>query len=434
MQKQVLCGVMAIVVGGCGTATPTPSPGPITTALTGPGVPPSTVTASAAPSVASATAAPTPSASQAVAAWHSVGPTTGLGGADDIYVVDWFNDRWVAFGDTTDGAATWSSADGIVWHRGTIHSIGPADTPVHVAAMASIGGVAVAVGSWKEQSSASVDVPLAEAGPGTELVSSAMQHGGTPQVIPASTCEGLASADAAVLTSTDGLIWTQVPDSKALHGQPMLGVAALNGGLVAAGGVDGSARSASWTSPDGRHWTRGPDSKALRAGWIDSVVAFGESVIAVGGSACSNAVGVPRAWRSTDGRSWTLAAGVIKGSCCGAAEAVAANGTIAVADGVAGSHGEADVGSATWTTDDGSRWTLHLQTDQPDQSWIGPIVGTTGGFLATGEGVWSSPDGVTWKNEVSEDQNFVAIAVGPNGALAVDGPDIWTGPAVVSTR
>ena len=77
MQKQILCGVMAIVVAGCGTATPTPSPAP--TSSSGPGAVPSV--SPTAPSTASASiAAATPSASSAAAAWHSVGTTTGLTG------------------------------------------------------------------------------------------------------------------------------------------------------------------------------------------------------------------------------------------------------------------------------------------------------------------------------------------------------------------
>ena len=425
MQKQILCGVMAIVVAGCGTATPTPSPAP--TSSSGPGAVPSV--SPTAPSTASASiAAATPSASSAAAAWHSVGTTTGLDGATSLDVVAWFKDRWVVFGQTNDGQATWSSTDGIAWHKGVMRSSGSGSAPVTIGAIASNGDVAVAVGLWREVTSgASLDVPLVDRGAGT--VAAAMERGEGPRVIPAATCEGLASADAAVMTSTDGVTWSRVPDAKTLRGQPMLGVVAFHGGFVAAGGADGSGRSATWTSPDGRHWTRGPDDAALRSGWISAVTAFGDSVIAVGGSACDNLLSVPRAWRSTDGRSWSLATGLIKGTCCGAAAHVAADTRVAVADGAAGSPDASSPSSATWTSGDGSTWTVHPQADQTDTTWIVPIVATADGFLGAGEGVWSSPDGVTWTNVVSHDVNFEAIAIGPNGALAVGVPDIWVGPA-----
>ena len=352
----------------------------------------------------------------------------------DLTVLAWIKDRWVAFGDTLDGPATWSSQDGVAWHRGVIHSSGPRSTPVHVAAVASSGDLAVAVGFWREQTSGgSLDDPIADSGSTPSTVSSAMERPGRLPFVPTATCEGVASADATALTSTDGVTWTQIADSHALHGQPMLGVAMLNGSFVAAGGADGSGRSAAWTSPDGRHWTRAPDSPALRAGWIGSLATLGDSLVAVGAEACSNEQGAPRAWRSLDGRSWALATGVLDQTCCGAVQAVAVSDGIAVADGSATPTTTADTVSTTWTSVDGSTWARHPHADQTDPGWIGPIVGVDGGFFGAGEGVWSSSDGVTWTNVVSRDVSFQAVAVGPNGTLAVGFPDVWAGPATISS-
>lgn len=404
--------LLAIVLAGCGTATPTTAP---TTAPT--------------------SAPPTSSATSSQADWHSVGPTAGLADAVSLDVAAWFKDRWLVFGQTNDGPAGWWSTDGIAWQRADIRGAGSASTPVTINAIASNGQVAVAVGQWKEHTSGgSVDLPIADSGSATGAISFAVGRGEAPWAIPAATCEGLAGADAAVLTTTDGATWTQVPDSAVLRGQPMLGVVARSGGFVAAGGADGSGRSATWTSPDGLRWSRGPDSSALHAGWISDIATLGDAVIAVGGSTCGNLGGVPRAWRSADGRSWSLASRLIPVSCCGAAEHVAVAGTLAVADGSASTQNGGEPGSATWTSGDGARWTLHAQKGQEDLSWIGRIVATTDGFLATREGVWASTDGVIWTPVVSRDLNFGAVAVGPNGALAVGVPDIWAGPATVATH
>lgn len=428
MTKHLWLALVAIAVAGCGAISPS---SPAQTGATASPVP--TATSTAAPTSAPPTAQPTPLISPEPPGWHRVGPTTGLEDVVGLGVVGWFKDRWVAFGDTTDGPATWWSLDGIAWHPGDVRPAGAMKSPdVHVVAIATNEDVAVAVGSWRERSSGgSLDLPLADSGSSAGAVSWAVGQATEPRVVTAATCERMAGADAAVLTSTDGITWTRVPDSRALRGQPMLGVAAFHGGFVAAGGADGTGRSATWTSPDGRHWTRASDDAALRAGWIGDVATFGDSLIAVGGSACGNMGGVPRAWRSADGRSWSLETGLFRGSCCGAAQRVAVSGTLAVVAGSVSTQDGGEPAGATWTGTDGSHWIVHPQTAQPDLSWLGRIVATTDGFLLAEEGVWTTTDGVTWTNVVSPSLNFGSIAVGPGGTLAV-GDEIWMGPASVA--
>jgi len=52
--------------------------------------------------------------------------------------------------------------------------------------------------------------PLADSGSSTGAISFAVGRGEAPWAISAATCEGLAVADAMVLTTTDGATWTQV--------------------------------------------------------------------------------------------------------------------------------------------------------------------------------------------------------------------------------
>ena len=423
----------AIVIAGCAAAPVASAPsagGPVTQ-------PPASVTPSAALSASAsagvaASASPGPAASAQAPVWHAVAPATGLGDLIGLNVVGWFKDRWIAFGDTTDGPAAWWSMDGSAWTAADVHPDGALKSPdVHVTAIASNGETAVAVASLNENTSGgSVDIPLADGRSIPQPVVLGVARSDQPRVVPAATCEGLGSADAAVLTTTDGVTWTRVPDSRVLRGQPMLGVTEFQGGFVAAGGADGSGRSAAWTSPDGRDWTRAPDSAALQAGWIGDIATLGNSVVAVGGSACGNTGGVPRAWSSVDGRTWSLAPGLVSGTCCGAAYHVAAGKTIAASDGVASAPGGGDLAGTTWTSTDGMTWAPHPQPDRADPSWIGRIAAASDGFLEAGGGLWASPDGVTWTPVAPADSGLTGIAIGPNGALAV-GESIWAGPASV---
>jgi hypothetical protein len=437
MRRQFGILLVAVLVAGCAASPSASPPPPSAPTANAPASTHPTAAPAVAPTAALTEAAATPRLAASISpqppAWRRAQPTTGLEDSQGLGVAGWFKDRWVVFGFAKDEPAIWWSKDGAAWHRA---DVGPAELsthPVTVTAFATNGDVAVAVGSWNEVTvGGSIDRPLARTAPAATTVTYAVGSEG-PRVITAATCEGLASADAAVLTSTDGATWTRVPDSPALRGQPMLGVTARDGGFVAAGGADGSGRSATWTSPDGRHWTRGSDAAALRAGWIGDVAALGTTVIAAGGTACGNEYGVPRAWRSTDGRTWSLAPALVACKCSGSAMHVAVSGNQAVISGRAGTQAGAEPVAVTWTSADGSHWILHPQVGQADPAWIGGIAATPDGFLAAGAGVRASHDGVDWTEVVPRDVPFRGIAVGPDGALAV-GDQVWIGPPAVAPR
>lgn len=103
--------------------------------------------------------------------------------------------------------------------------------------------------------------------------------------------------DAAVWTSTDGLSWSRVSHDGAIFGgssyQQMLGVTAIDDGLVAVGLTlgedDASAQeSAVWTSPDGVSWSRLPHDGEVLGGPEDQemrdVASDGSVLVAVGSS------------------------------------------------------------------------------------------------------------------------------------------------------
>lgn len=174
-----------------------------------------------------------------------------------------------------DDAAVWTSTDGLRWNRVPDDSgvfTGAGDH--HMADVVAGGPGFVAVGSV-----GSVDTGVA-----------------------------------AVWTSQDGLAWTRVGHSEEVLGgdgwQFMTSVTLSDFGLVAVGG-DGSGGdlvAAVWTSPDGLVWSQVVDTGGALAGSGDQVMASvtvgGPGLVAVGrekpGSDFDSVV-----WVSPDGASWT---------------------------------------------------------------------------------------------------------------------------------
>jgi len=340
-----------------------------------------------------------------------------------VGAIAWFRDRWVAIGQAGEGGPTaWWSTDGVAWQREQLLLPSPGPDPFSnaIVSLAVREDVLVAVGYTKaEISSSSIDIGSVALGP---LAGSDRAFAGALAPGPrlAATCYPvLVSADALVITSSDGQHWSAVPDSAVLHGQPMLGVAVRPDGLfVAAGGADASNRSASWTSKDGRSWTRAPDSEALRAGVITTVVAMGTTILAAGFHR-SEPFACPESdlWRSKDGLRWSVVAKDASVGTEALGRPLAANTSraLSLAD---------PYGARALTTIDGETWSwLQMPADGP----TGPLAALPDGFVASGsESLWFTTDGTGWTSMSPPRQGSYKLGVSPDAIIAIGG-DIWLG-------
>ena len=240
--------------------------------------------------------------------------------------VAWTGSRFIAVGSGLDGNdAVVDTRDGLVWHRqpampGEQHS----DVAAGSTGVVMIGTIDGRPSSWYSPDglawTASPNAFEATAqGTDTILVTDVVATPGGWLAVgredPACNVNcGLEPVRSIAWTSPDGLAWQVVPDQESLVGGGMNAVAAYDGGYVAAGV---SARHAAiWTSPDGRAWSRVPDAAAFGprpgAGTMTDTAAHGvasnDGVVVVAGADTNDGYGV-RAWRSTDGVTWTSATG-----------------------------------------------------------------------------------------------------------------------------
>ena len=317
--------------------------------------------------------------------WHKVATTDAMGNGPAA--IAWFKDRWVAIGADRSGKQwhplAWWSADGVTWASGSLGKVPGGGVSSLLVGLAIQGDTLVAFGwsSSELDTGSTVDLARAAAGPASGDVArrpvvAAVARGSAGAALAVQCFPSVRSANALVMTSTDGATWTTVPDSSALHGQPMLGVAALRGSLVAVGGADGTKRSAVWTSTDGQQWTRAPDSATLRDGVMQGVIAVGDALVAWGFYLDEEICPAPMLWRSTDGVAWSEVSDPIGlRSLWRSVSTAATAGVGLTAIGTTGGR------AVDLTTSDGYAWTAH---DLPEDLDYGPIIAVPGGFLAGG--------------------------------------------------
>ncbi len=241
--------------------------------------------------------------------------------------------------------------------------------------------------------------------------------------------------------STDGLVWTRAPGGGALA-TPQLRLAAVErwrGGFTAvgfAGSEFGSADAAFLTSPDGLAWTRAPETAGMRSARVVAVAAGGPGLVAVGSTGPFGSDGPAAAWTSADGVRWDRApdqpvlhgirlravAPQASGVALGAS---AAPGVVAVGESASGSLG------AVMQSVDGRAWRrapADVVLGRPGvQVRLYDVIGSARGIVVGGvvnEGIqygvaaiWSSPDGTTWSLEPTT----AALSDGEIEALAVSG-------------
>ena len=244
-----------------------------------------------------------------------------------------------------------------------------------------------------------------------------------------------------VWTSQDGLAWDPVETGDTFEGAELRAVVAGERGLAAVGStwLEGTQRAAVWSSPDGLTWSPAVSVAAPDGASIADVAFAGGRYVAAGAELLSPGDDlIPRIWWSEDAANWVQAADLAAGpSFMGIFVAVAAGGpafvavgwdqgiwvspdgdawvqssvsssaVVDIATGPGGRLVVATVSGRMGASDDGEAWMwaalpgLSLP-DSPLEN--GTLAATDWGFVVvarpgrpgTGDGLWTSRDGITW--------------------------------------
>lgn len=257
-----------------------------------------------------------------------------------------------------------------------------------------------------------------------------------------------------VVTSSDGIQWTRIPDNAALDHAALVAVAARPGLTVATGTIEGSRHGLVWTSTDGLTWKSAGDVLTgntavadLAAGPREFVV-VGSIKLPADPSGHRRTVGA--AWTSADGRSWSRVVLPFTGLVGDfQPTAVAFLGTRFVALGRASGSGS-PAGMLVWSSTDGTTWDRGHDIAIPSTGSINDLaLGPGGRFVAVGS--WSStapaeaaaftsldalhwarvPDGSAFANAVMRGVACDArscIAVGDTPGTSPSTGATWTSP------
>ena len=126
--------------------------------------------------------------------------------------------------------------------------------------------------------------------------------------------------------------------------------------------------------------------------------------------------------RSTDGINWEqVAADVFRGEGFQGAFDVAASSDVVVVVGDTGSSGDQE--PLVWTsTDAGATW-RQIELEGTGRAWA--VTATEDGFLAAGDGIWTSPDGIEWRPVVDDGGAYgvVGLVHSPRGFVSVGNSD-----------
>jgi hypothetical protein len=330
--------------------------------------------------------------------------------------------------------------------------------PVEVAAIAAGGATEVAVGSASRGCALWVSVdggsswrraalPPAAAGQANAGQLAGVAHGpsGWLAVGGAAAAAGPAAAlRPAVIGSADGRTWTVAGTGAAFAGSGRIvtaGVSAGPGGYVIVGTESAGPRTvaAAWYAPGLTGWRRaadagpgaldGPGNRSMNA-----VTATGRGFVAVGAAGDR-----PAAWRSSDGRAWTLATMALPpGAASAAFDYVAANGGVVAAVGTEVTTAGQRRPFAAVSTDGGADWTA-APLPLPTAGGPGAAVAATaltaagGGFTATGTyGVPGETDVVVWTLPAGSAGGTAWTEVTPPGT-GLAGPGVQAITALTAT-
>jgi hypothetical protein len=200
----------------------------------------------------------------------------------------------------------------------------------------------------------------------------------------------LATSPAEMAFSADCVTWQTVsmPGSSAASPQ---GVATFRSGFVAVGDMDATRRSpVAWRSTDGRHWTLAVTEAHAGDGLYSAHAGEGGLV---GESTTAEVPGRTSFWTSADGRSWKVSAADPLGVFQDGEGAGSANGSFSGDGTRLLGYGSRAFGQPTeyWTSPDGTHWARLALTGDTGPS----LAGQTDAFLLR-DGVLFSGYGAAW--------------------------------------
>ena len=253
---------------------------------------------------------------------------------------------------------------------------------------------------------------------------------------------GPTTVGSGIVVSSNALhTWSQAGERGQFDGVRIAAIAEGPAGTVAIGGTKaGTTRL--WRSPDGMTWTGGPRTTGID-GTVADLAVIGRRYVAAGSAkgGCDVAV-----WLSNDGLTWQPSEPLTgaKGTCTKGEVSVGPTiSSLEPGPGGLVAYGSVPgVGTAFWTSTDGTRWAFH-----PQPSVGGNIVRFTAGgpgYVAVGNtgtpngAAWTSPDGATWTS-VPDAPSFHGaemsdVAALADGTLVAVGSDLgnhftaWTSP------
>jgi hypothetical protein len=230
-----------------------------------------------------------------------------------------------------------------------------------------------------------------------------------------------------VALSVDGLSWSgpvDLPADAHIDAGPMTAATSWNGRVVAVAiGNDGDGSppvGVTWSSTDGRSWQLGAEIQGLTD--AGALTPAGDRLLAAG-TLCASMSGPCKAvvWATTDLVTWSPVE----------VERGAGMMIVAMAEGPAGhvalgvAFGGADQkdGSApahalgVWTSPDGLSWRRRADLPgNPDNTYVAAMTASSAGLVAVGgrvlhpgvgavlrAAVWRSPDGATWEIVPNQD-------------------------------
>lgn len=211
-----------------------------------------------------------------------------------------------------------------------------------------------------------------------------------------------------VWSSPDGAAWTQHA-SPAFPARSAHAAVAFNNRLWVIGGTGAAGQlNDVWSSADGEMWVQETASAPFAARWGHQVVSLGNELWLLGGGrgAGEAAVGTDEIWRSTDGRSWTLAVAGARFSARTEHAATVLNGRIYVAGGASGSDYFTSAHyNDVWSSADGVTWRQEISAAPFSPRRVHTLLGlgtrlyVIGGYgVSRQHDIWRSSDGgVTWQ-------------------------------------
>ena len=395
MERRLAISILlALLVAACAADQGTPRPttsGPAPT-----GSPTATPTARPTP-----LPTPSPSAVPSSASWRRATP--GSVGVIVFGDLTWTGDRFVAVATDSEGRQLFLvSSDGVTWEGQA--GAGPADETTRLAA-GPAGLVAVGTIGGRNSSWTSPDgTHWSEHRNVFRTASGARSRGSVADVVARGngwlavgthdpSCSGLCAPDRALLwTSSDGTIWTELPNSKPLRRGFMDSVGSAGDGFVAAGpsleqGV------AIWTSPDGSTWSYvssgpafvGPAGADYGVGGTGVASRDGRTIV-VGYAALEDDSYVPVAWRSDDGGPWSKVD--LHGTTAGQLN------IISTADGFLAGGWSDDCTGGIWSSNDGSAW--ECDATVREMADFSPVAIASSGSVDVAVGAADVEDGAIW--------------------------------------